>query len=307
MSGGKPPATRLQGQVVAGPGHRRTFEKGWHHRIRMHLPRRGRSRVLAFQKHHGLSLASESRVASQIAEATGAIFRQMFHEAALASTMDANMVGYVRLCQLFQAVKAAERQKKGGGGGRPVDVRVFLSGIRKRCTDPEVEELTLTGKFVEDLDLVRKSKKQFTAKAVDIDASLGLVLEAASRGVEAGNRGVAGMVRVANNSYVPTIALGAARDRAGLCFPYSTVDALGHIFDIFEELPELERALFVPGQIESCVTILRNLLTQPPCSASSAELFVRYVDTFLPRVASPEQSQVSHEGKPSDGPRESKD
>jgi len=230
-----------------------------------------------------LSLDSESRVASQISQATGSIFRQMFRDAALASTMDANRIGYVRLCQLYQAASAASRPKRSGGKGEPVDVRVFLSGVKKRATEPEAVELTLTGEYVKDLETVQTCKRQFSGKAVDPNISLGLVLKAA--GCEAGGKVPAGLVRVSNNSHVPTEELKSVRERAGQAFPYATIDARGHIFDAFRELPDLEQAVFVPGQVESCVNILRNVLAQLGSGASvpGAELIVRYVDTFLPR------------------------
>jgi len=43
----------------------------------------------------------------------------------------------------------------------------------------------------------------------------------------------------------------------------------------------------VPGQVESCVTILRNILAQLSNTSEAtpgAELIVRYIDTFLPRA-----------------------
>merc|ERR1711971_417593 len=89
-------------------------------------------------------------------------FRQMFREPALASSMDAARVGYVRLCQFYQAAKAASKPEKFGGKGKPVEVRVFLSGIKKRKPDPEVVELTLTGEYVKDLETVREAKRKFS-------------------------------------------------------------------------------------------------------------------------------------------------
>jgi hypothetical protein len=227
-----------------------------------------------------LSLDSESRVACQIEKATGAIFRQMFRESALASTMDASRVGYVRLCQFYQAAKAASKPTKFGGKGTPVDVRVFLSGIKKRAKDPEVVELTLTGEYVKDLEAVRACKRQFCGKAVDANISLSLVLKAA------GGK-PAGIVRVANNSHMPTAELASLRESSGCVIPYATIDARGHIFDAFRELPEIEKTVSVPGQVESCVTILRNILVQMSSTSEpvpGAELIVRYIDSFLPRV-----------------------
>jgi hypothetical protein len=233
-----------------------------------------------------LSLGSESRVAAQIEQATGVIFRQMFQESALASTMDANRIGYVRLCQLYQAAAAAARPKKAGGKGESVDVRIFLTGVKKRAEKPEVEELKLTGEYVKDLEAVRLAKKKFSGKAVDANAAMELVLGAA--GCAPGGKAPAAVVRVANNSHVPADRLATARKEAGQVFPYATIDARGHIFDAFRSLPELEQAVFVPGQVESCVTVLRNVLAQfqSGTAVPGAELFVRYVDSFLPRVAS---------------------
>merc|ERR1739848_850707 len=78
-------------------------------------------------------------------------------------------------------------------------------------------------------------------------------------------------------------------EAAGRPFPYATIDARGHIFDAFDQIPELEATLSVPGQVESCVAILRNMLAAPLCSAGAgADLMIRYVDTFLrqaPRAA----------------------
>jgi len=208
----------------------------------------------------------------------------MFQEAALASTMDANRIGYVRLCQLYQAATAASRPKKSGGKGEPVEVRVLLTGVKKRAAEPEVMELTLTGEYVKDLETVRMAKKQFSGKAVDADVALGLVLQAAGCGP--GGKVPAGLIRVANNSHVPAKELVAARERTGHVFPYATIDARGHIFDTFRELPELEQTVFVPGQVESSVTVLRNVLAQLGSGAAvpGAELIVRYVDSFLPRA-----------------------
>jgi len=231
-----------------------------------------------------LSLDSESRVAGQIVQATGVIFRQMFQEAALASTMDANRIGYVRLCQLYQAASGASKPKKFGGKGEGVDVRIILSGVKKRAKEPEVMELKLTGEYMKDLETVRAAKRAFSGKAVDANVALGLVLDAAGCGP--GGKTPAGLVRVANNSHVPAVEVAAARKRTGHIFPYATIDARGHIFDAFRDLPELERAVFVPGQVESCVTILRNILAElggGSDTISGAELVVRYVDSFLPR------------------------
>jgi len=231
-----------------------------------------------------LSLDSESRVADQISQATGIIFRKLFQETALLSTMDANRVGYVRLCQLYQATTAASRPKQSGGKGEPVDVRIILSGVRKRATKPEVMELKLSGEYVKDLETIRLAKQQFCGKAVDANVALKLVLRAAGCG--SGGKVPAGLLRVANNSHVPEAKLAKARKRSGYVFPYATIDARGHIFDAFRALPEMEQAVFVPGQVESCVTILRNVLAQLGSSAAAApgsELIVRYVDSFLPR------------------------
>lgn len=228
-----------------------------------------------------LSLESESRMARQINQATGFIFRKMFQESALLSTMDANRLGYVRLCQLYQAVKAAER----GGKDKPakkVDVHVILSGIRKRCTDPETVSVPLTGEYVVDLEKVQSCKKQFSGKAVDANASLKMVLAAAGCGGDTGCSAPAAVIRVANNSHMPSEELQSARTRVGKLFPYATIDVRGHIFDAFQILDGIEKSAFVPGQIESCVTILRNLLASAT-DASSLDLLVHYVDGFLPR------------------------
>mmetsp|Transcript_56622 Transcript_56622/g.98632 ORF Transcript_56622/g.98632 Transcript_56622/m.98632 type:complete len:872 (-) Transcript_56622:10-2625(-) len=230
-----------------------------------------------------LSLASESRMARQITQATGFIFKKMFQESSLLSTMDANRLGYVRLCQLYQAVKAAEQKGK-DRPAKEVDVHVILSGIRKRAVDPEVVSLPLTGQYVSDLQKVQSLKRQFTGKAVDPNASLKMVLAAAGCRSEDGGRAPAAVIRVANNSCVPSEELQSARTRAGKPFPYATCDVRGHIFDAFQTLEEIEKSVFVPGQIESCVTILRNLLANES-DAASVELLVRYVDTFLPRKA----------------------
>lgn len=239
-----------------------------------------------FRNTMDLSLGSESRVACQIEQATGIIFRQMFQEAALASTMDANRIGYVRLCQLYQAASAASRPKKAGGKGEPVEVKILLSGLKKRATEPEVMELTLTGEYVKDLETVRMGKKQFCGKAVDANASLALVLKACGCAPGGPGKVPAGVIRVANNSHVPAEELTAARKRVGNVFPYATIDARGHIFDAFRDLPELEQTVFVPGQVESSVTILRNVLSQLGGGEAvhGSELVVRYVDSFLPRA-----------------------
>jgi len=246
-----------------------------------------------------LSLDSESRVASQIQQATGVIFRKMFQETALQSTMDASRIGYVRLCQVYQAAKAASRSKKAGGKGEPVDVKVLLSGIKKRADTPEVEELSLTGNYVQDLEVVRACKKKFTGKAVDANNSLALVLKAAGCCPES-KCPPAGIVRVANNSHMPAEELTKARKSCCKVFPYATIDARGHVFDAFRELPDLEKTVSVPGQVESCVTILRNILAQLSSGSdatSGAELIVRYIDTFLPR---PDKSVAKDDTKEED-------
>jgi len=170
-----------------------------------------------------------------------------------------------------------------------------ITGIRKKCTAPEVTELQLSGTYVDDLATVQAAKKQYSAKAVDPDVSLRLVLD--HIGCKGAQTNVAGLLRVANNSVTPCEALSEARKNAGRTFPFATVDARGHVLDAFRELPQLERAVFVPGQVESCVTILRNLLAQEASSSGSAssELLVRYVDTFLPRAAKQEEAQGDEE------------
>merc|ERR1712125_134291 len=124
--------------------------------------------------------------------------------------------------------------------------------------------------------------------------SLRLVLDHV--GCKGAQTSVAGLIRVANNSVTPCEALAEARKNAGRTFPFATIDARGHVLDAFRDLPQLERAVFVPGQVESCVAILRNLLAQEaPEGSASSELLVRYVDTFLPRVATQEKAQADEE------------
>merc|ERR1712232_372104 len=124
----------------------------------------------------------------------------------------------------------------------------------------------------------------FSAKAVDVDEGLQLALERV--GFRPGDgafedRAPAAVIRVANNSYVPEETLRKARAAAGRPFPYATIDARGHIFDAFDKLPELDTAFFVPGQVESCVAILRNMLAAPLGSIGATELMIRYVDSIF--------------------------
>jgi len=241
-----------------------------------------------------LSLDSESRVAAQITQVAGSVFRKLFQDSALASTLDANRLGYVRLCQLYQAAlaePAARGRSKGAedgaeaaaGGAGAADVHVVLSGVRKRQAEPSVMKVKLTGRYVRDLDAVREAKKQFAGKAVDANTSMSLVMEAAGCGPDSGKAPRA-VFRVANNSHLPGEALEAARKRAGQPFLYASIDARGHIFDALSTLPDLERAVFLPGQVESCVAMLRNILSQPAGAVGAAEMIVRYVDSFLPRA-----------------------
>merc|ERR1719480_431835 len=87
--------------------------------------------------------------------------------------------------------------------------------------------------------------------------ALTMALEAAADG-----RSPSAVLRVANNSQTPLEALAVARSRGTVDrpFPYATVDVRGHIFDCLDDLPEVDQCFFVPGQVESCVTILRNIL-----------------------------------------------
>lgn len=244
-----------------------------------------------------LSLASESHIAAQISDASGFIFRQMFQDKALLSTLDANRLGYVRVCQLYQALTAPLRGKRDEGKSEPRKARVLLTGVPRRKSAPEVVEVELTGQYVADLEAVQKAKKYFSAKAVDADTSLHLVLKALK--CDSGAAAPCGLIRVANNSLVPEEELKGARKRSGKAFPYATVDVRGHIFDSFRDLPELEQAVYVPGQVESCVTILRNVLAQlqeasgeGSSAAAGAELLVRYVDSFLPREEAPDEDMA---------------
>eukprot|EP00746_Dinoflagellata_sp_MGD_P166149 gnl/MRDRNA2_/MRDRNA2_95857_c0_seq1.p1 gnl/MRDRNA2_/MRDRNA2_95857_c0~~gnl/MRDRNA2_/MRDRNA2_95857_c0_seq1.p1 ORF type:complete len:591 (-),score=141.61 gnl/MRDRNA2_/MRDRNA2_95857_c0_seq1:66-1838(-) len=236
-----------------------------------------------------LSLDAESRVASQIEAVTGKIFKQMFQSQALLSSIDSNRLNYVRICQLHQAATA---KPKGKGKGQNKDqtsesmkecapVKVCISGVRKRQRDPEVQDIELTGNYTADLEVVRKAKKLFSAKSVAVDEGMKLVLKHA--GCE-GSTVPSAMVRVSNNSLVPQSALEEARARCPTKpFQYGNLDAQGHIFQVFEELPELKNTLFLPAQVESCVTLLRNILFQADLGGSSRDVFLRYVDEFLKR------------------------
>merc|ERR1719291_866088 len=147
--------------------------------------------------------------------------------------------------------------------------------------EPVLEELCLTGQYVEDLELVRRAKSAYCGKAVDANAALRLVLK------ELGNAESPGCVmRVANNSHLPADELRTARERAGGAFPYATIDARGHIFDAWDSLPQIDRCVFVPGQVESCVTLLRTLLMAPDAETKdSTEVLLRHVGGFLPKGA----------------------
>jgi len=228
-----------------------------------------------------LTLTSESRNAAQIQRATGEVFRQLLSQRALSSTMDLNAGSYARLCQLYSAASGTS-----AGCGR--GVRVLLSGIRKRMRKAEVVELTLTGEHLKDLEIVKAAKEAFSSKVADTDESLRLVLAA----VAAETTAPALVVRVAGNSLLPAAALRAAREAANCTFPYANIDGRGHLYDVFEELPELERVTFLPAAPESCVTILQNILAQQQQQrqrskdagndAATLEPLVRYIDSFLP-------------------------
>merc|ERR1719262_194919 len=111
-----------------------------------------------------LSLDAESRVASQIEAVTGKIFKQMFQDQALLSSIDSNRLNYVRICQLHQAATAKPHGKgKGKGKGadkdqaiEPAPVKVLISGVPKRQREPETREIDLTGNYTTDLEVVRK-------------------------------------------------------------------------------------------------------------------------------------------------------
>merc|ERR1740138_485735 len=94
------------------------------------------------------------------------------------------------------------------------------------------------------------------------------------------------MVRVGNNSLVATTELPAAREKAGRKFSYVSIDARGHIFDAWDKIPEIEKAFILPGQMESCVALLANLVQKSKSceGADSGELLLRYVAGFLPKV-----------------------
>jgi len=236
-----------------------------------------------FRNTTDLSLQSDTRVAKEMREAAGMIFRKMFRDSALKSTMDCNALGYIRLCQVYQAVKAVEQKR--GDDKRTVDVRVYLSGVRKKCTEADIEEIKLTGNYVQDLELVKSAKKKFTAKAVGANASLALVLAAAGFVGKGTKAAPAALVRVANNALVPVEELAKAREKSGAKFPYATVDVRGHMLVAYPELPSVENAVSVPGQVESCVNLMRNVLAAQANGAekSSAEVLIRYIDGFLPR------------------------
>jgi len=246
------------------------------------------------------SLEQETRVASQAQGAAGEIFRRMFQNKALESIMDANRVGYVRLCQLFLALTKKKKQKKedeassSSSGKGNAKVVVVLSGIPRREKEPRVEKIELTGRYVEDLETVQEAKKRFTAKAVDANKSLELVLEAAGAGSDSMETPAA-VIRVANNSHVPKEAIESARKKCpGNNFPYATVDGRGHLLEAFESLPEVSNSAFVPGQVESCVSLLRKLLFPAASSAQScssesgeemqgADVLLSYVSGFMPK------------------------
>jgi hypothetical protein len=256
-----------------------------------------------FKNTMDLSLETETRVASQISAVTGSIFRKMFQAAALASTMDANRLGYLRVCQLYQAVgvvKASQRGQKASSNqedgqhdaGR---AHVVLTGIQKRKTEAEALVVQLTGEYVADLETLMTAKKKFTGKAVDANIGLRLAMDAIGAGLKMSPSAV---FRIANNSHMPVQELSVARQRAGRVFPFATVDARGHIFDAFKDLPEVDAAVVVPGQVESCVSLLRKLLMLLETSdtsnkTNSAELFLRYVDGFFPDVAPGEKKKAS--------------
>jgi len=116
-----------------------------------------------------------------------------------------------------------------------------------------------------------------------VDADEGLKLVLRHVGCE-GSDPPSAVVRVSNNSLVPQRTLEESRAKCTKRpFPYGNLDAQGHIFNVFEELPELVNTLFLPAQVESCVTLLRNILFQGDSDGSSREVFLRYVDEFLKR------------------------
>mmetsp|Transcript_32419 Transcript_32419/g.74092 ORF Transcript_32419/g.74092 Transcript_32419/m.74092 type:complete len:1006 (-) Transcript_32419:233-3250(-) len=237
------------------------------------------------------SLQQETRVAAQVQDAAGAIFKKIFQDKALESIMDANRVGYVRLCQLNLALTPTPAElKKAPTAAKPV--LVFLSGIPKRETEPMAVKLELTGRYVEDLETVKEAKKRFSAKAVDSNIALEKVLEAAGLGSsESATPRV--IIRVANNSHTPTEVLAALRKKARRAFPYGTVDGRGHCLDAFESLPDVSNSALVPGQVESSVSLLSRLLQAGDEKRSSSEMFLKYVSSFMPKAKASEPMDAS--------------
>merc|ERR1711862_56130 len=201
---------------------------------------------------------------------------------------DPNWLGFVRLCQLYQAA-IAEKNGDSREGQPKRDVRVVLTGVKKKASEPTAEVLKLSGNYVNDLSLVASVRQQFSSKAVDPEVGFPLALGS----IGCGNVGAtpAGILRVGNNAFTPPGELAALRKRANRTIPFAAVDTRGHIFKAHKELPKLPNAVVLPGQVESCATLIRNILAGFASSESAGssavcgdELLVRHVDMFLKRA-----------------------
>jgi len=224
--------------------------------------------VWTFRNTIDLSLGSMTHVASQVTQASREIFTELFHNKANMSTRDINRVGHVRLCQIYEAAMANKRS--------PREVRVIATGAKKREPKATAEDFKFQGAYMANLEAATAVRKNFSSKAVDINESLELALKAC------GGKLPCAILRVGMNSLVPTEVLASVRERAGGTLPYASIDGRGHLFKALETLPK-EGALFLPGQVESCVTLLRNLLEGPAAEVGGHAALIRYVNEFLPR------------------------
>eukprot|EP01006_Ploeotia_vitrea_P051696 TRINITY_DN67589_c4_g1_i2.p1 TRINITY_DN67589_c4_g1~~TRINITY_DN67589_c4_g1_i2.p1 ORF type:complete len:922 (-),score=126.39 TRINITY_DN67589_c4_g1_i2:89-2854(-) len=212
------------------------------------------------------SLEGESRMAHEIEKTVGSMFKKLFAEGALASTVDPNRVGFLRLCQLYQALKKNDKLK------------IVMSGIPREKDADTLIEVPLTGNYMEDVELCRSLKKKFTDKAVPPGETLQKIRDTVGSPLGC-------VVRVANNAHYPADTVEALR-KENKDMQYACIDMKGHIFEVFHSLPLVPGTVFLPGANESCLAILRNALI-------GGGDIVSHVDSFFKatEVKKPEKQQ----------------
>jgi len=203
-----------------------------------------------------LSMAGETRVASEAAGAVGAIFQKLFGDAMQLSTRDPRRAGAVRVVQLTQALKC-----------HPPGVLVRVLGTTKGAGgSPHVHDVEMTGDITADIEALVLLAKGFSSRAVDVKTGFQMVTD----------KPFSPIIRLANNAEFPVEAVEHARKEAGGAMLFAHLDMKGQVFDSISDIELGPQDIILPGQVEASLKILAQV------AAAGRGSLVEYIAAFRP-------------------------